>query len=227
MSCTYRISALLVLLLIAGCNNAPQSALNDRGEPKPEYAAAVKAAGEAGITVTCDRDGEVTFLDFHEHPSVSEASVHVKQFPNLKMLNFSSSKLTDADLESIVGASQLEQLGIHGTLVTDDGMQHVAKLTNLRQLNLTDTAITDAGLAKLAGLTSLVRIDLHNTKVTDAGLEHLAGMKDLVWIQLSNTEVSDEAAAMLRQKFPDAQIANDTIEELNTPMLTDAESPDE
>ena len=120
----------LLCTIILGCNNAPQSTLDDRGKPKPEYEAAVKAAGEAGITVTCDKEGEVTFLDFHEHPSVSEASVHVKEFPNLQMLNFSSSKLTDADLANIAGASKLEQLGIHGTLVTDEGMSHVAKLTN-------------------------------------------------------------------------------------------------
>ena len=219
--------ASLLAICVSGCGGGSDSALTDHGTPKPEYAEAVAAAAAAGVMATCDSQGEVTFLDFHAHPDPSNASVHVKQFPNLKMLNFSSSKLTDADLPNLAGASKLEELGLHGTQVTDEGMQHLAGLTSLRQLNLTDTSVGDAGLAKLVGLTSLVRIDLQNTKVTDAGLAHLDGMKDLVWIQLSNTPVTDAAAEALQAQFPDAQITNETIEEMNLPFLPDSELPDQ
>lgn len=223
------LSSLLVFvaLLLPACSTAPTSALNDRGTPKPEYAAAVKAAAAAGVMVTCDKEGEVTFLDFHAHPDASSAAIHVKEFPNLKMLNFSSSKLADVDLVNLVGATKVEELGLHGTQITDSGLQHIAGLTNLRQLNLTDTAVTDAGLAQLTGLTNLVRIDLQNTKVTDAGLQHLHGMKDLVWIQLSNAPVSDEAVDALRAVFPDAQIMNAKIVESNAPLLPDSALPDQ
>ncbi len=216
-----------VCFSISGCGSAPSSKLSDRGTPAAKYKAAAKAAGEAGVMVSCDSEGEVTFLDFHAHPDVASAVHHVKEFPNLKMLNFSSSKLDDTGLANVAELVHVEELGLHGTDVTNAGLAHLAKLAKLRQLNLTDTAVSDEGLPSLAGLKELVRIDLQNTKVTDAGLQHLEQLPNLMYIQLSNCDVTDEAVEALKKKFPDAQVVHGVIEDTsNVPMLTDAELPD-
>lgn len=218
----------LAVVSMVGCGGGgPTSKLTDRGTPKAEYKAAVEAAANDGVVVTCDGEGEVTFLDFHAHPNVSAAAKHVESFPNLSMLNFSSSKLQDADMSMLANAVHVQQLGLHGTEVTDAGLEHLAKLTKLEQLNLTDTGVTDAGLQHLHGLKSLVRLDLQNTKVTDAGLQHLQSLPDLMYVELSNCPVSEEAVEQLRSKFPDAQIINEEIVDTSdVPMLTDAELPD-
>lgn len=221
------ILAVSTLWIFVGCGGSPSSKLSDRGTPKAEYTAAVEAASADGVMVSCDGEGEVTFLDFHAHPDASAASVHVKSFPNLKMLNFSSSKLTDADIVNLADAVHVEELGLHGTDITDAGLDHLAKLSKLRQLNLTDTAVGDAGLAKLTGFTDLVRLDLQNTKVTDEGLQHLEALENLMYVVLSNSPVTEEGVGKLRAKFPDAQVINETIKDTsNLPMLTDDELPD-
>lgn len=217
----------LAAIVSTGCGGSPESKLSDRGTPKAEYAEAANAASADGVVVSCNGEGEVTFLDFHAHPDVSKAALHVTSFPNLKMLNFSSSKLADADLKHVADAVHIEELGLHGTEVTDEGLQHLAKLSKLRQLNLTDTAVSDAGLEKLNGFAELVRLDLQNTKVTDAGLKHLETLENLMYVVLSNSPVTEEGVSQLRAKFPDAQVINETIKDTSDiPMLTDAELPD-
>lgn len=217
----------LACFAISGCGSAPSSKLSDRGTPAAKYKEAAKAAGEAGVMLSCDGEGEVTFLDFHAHPDVAAAVHHVKEFPNLKMLNFSSSKLDDAGLANVADLVHVEELGLHGTNVTNAGLAHLAKLSKLRQLNLTDTSVSNEGLQSLGALKELVRIDLQNTKVDDDGLQHLEQLPNLMYIQLSNCDVTDEAIEALRQKFPDAQIVHGVIEDTsNVPMLTDAELPD-
>ena len=216
----------MTLALLVGCGG-PESDIGKQGDPKPEYAEQVKAAAASGVMVTCDKTGEVSFLDFHAHPDVSGAVLHVREFPNLRLLNFSSSKLTDEDLVHLAAAKNVEELGLHGTQVTDEGIQHLAGMTKLRQLNLTDTAVTDVTLEKLKMFGSLVRIDLQNTKVTDEGLKHLADLKDLVYVQVSATDVTDDGVNQLQVALPDAQILNEEIDYSGgTPMMTDAELPD-
>jgi|GEM_PF-3845239 len=230
-----KVKSVLVVLFAAlvvalcGCDKGPTSDLDNRGTPLAKYKDAVKAASDAGVMWKCDPTGtgEVTFLDFHAHPDVASAVSHVKQFPNVKLLNFSSSKLSDEGLANVADLVNVEELGLNGTSVTDAGLAHLAKMSKLRQLNLTGTEVSDGGLASLAGLTELVRIDLQDTKVTDAGMEHLEQLPNLMYIQLSNCPISEDVLANLRAKFPDAQVICEVIEDTsNVPMLTDAELPD-
>ena len=223
----YLVLACLSIAVLSGCDSGPKSDLDNRGTPAAKYKDSVKAASDAGVMWKCDGTGEVTFLDFHAHPDIASAVTHVKQFPNVKLLNFSSCKLSDSDLANAADLVHIEELGLNGTDITDAGLVHLAKMTKLRQLNLTDTEVGDAGLASLTGFKELVRIDLQNTKVTDAGMQHLEQLPNLVWIQLSNCPISDGVLEQLRAKFPDAQVTCDVIEDTsNVPMLTDAELPD-
>jgi Leucine-rich repeat (LRR) protein len=219
------IEPLYVMLLasvLVGCQQPPPPLSGERGTPNSEYQEAVSAAEKLGVVAYCDDEGEVTFLDFYGARDIPAAIVHVKEFPQLKMLNFSSSNLSDEDMEHLSTAKNVEELGLHGTQITNDGLVHIAGLANLRMLNLNDTQIGDAGLAHVSGLTNLTQLRLQSTQVTDAGLPHIEPLKNLVVVWLSGSQVTAEGAEQLRKVLPGADIVNDEIHEPSgEPLLPD------
>ncbi len=208
------IESLYVMLLasvLVGCQQPPPPLSGERGTPNSEYQEAVSAAEKLGVVAYCDDEGEVTFLDFYGARDIPAAIVHVKKFPQLKMLNFSSSHLSDAEMEHLSTAKNVEELGLHGTQITDDGLIHIAVLTNLSILNLNDTQVGDAGLAHVSGLTNLTQLRLQSTRVTDAGLPHIEPLKNLVVVWLSGSQVTAAGAELLRNTLPEVDIVNDEI----------------
>lgn len=206
--------------LLLGCQQQPSSLTTGRGEAKPEYQEAVAAVKKLGVEVRVDDQGEVTYLDFYGARDVPAAIVYVEKFPHLKMLNFSSTNLSDAEMEHLAGATELEELGLHGTQITDAGLVPVAGLKRLRVLNLNDTQVGDEGLAHLSGLTRLEQIRLQSTRVTDAGLSHLTPLENLVVVWLSGSQVTAEGVARLQQSLPEAEIVNqEIIDRSDEPLL--------
>ena len=80
---------------------------------------------------------------------VGDFSKWLQAFPRLTMLQFKSTKITDA------------------------GLTHLKRLPRLRTLALENAKITDAGLAQLKDLLSLEALNLKGTQVTDAGAQAL------------------------------------------------------
>jgi hypothetical protein len=196
---------------LIGCERASPSLDGDRVEPKAQYRAAVAAAEKLGVVARADDDGEVTYLDFYAVRDVPAAVVYIEKFPNLKLLNFSSTNLSDAEMQYLAGAKKLEELGLHETQITDAGLAHVAGLTNLKVLNLNNTQIGDEGLEHVSGLTQLEQLRLQSTKVTDAGLAHLAPLTELTVVWLSGSQVTPAGAGRLRQSLPEADIVHEEI----------------
>jgi hypothetical protein len=112
-------------------------------------------------------------------------------FEDVASVDFTNLPISDADLESIKGLTQLRHLSLYNTKVTDVGLQHLNGLTRLQKLELVNTRITDAGLVNLKRLTRLQYLFLNDTQVTDAGLEHLQGLTQLDTLMLDNTKVTD------------------------------------
>ncbi len=223
-----QLCAMLLVSVLVGCQQPPPPLSGERGTPKPEYQAAVSAAEKLGVVAYCDDEGEVTFLDFYGARDIPAAIVHVKEFPQLKMLNFSSSHLSDAEMEYLSTAKNVEELGLHGTQITDAGLVHITGLANLKDLNLNDTQVGDAGLAHVSGLTNLTRLRLQSTQVTDAGLPHIEPLKNLVVVWLSGSQVTAEGAEQLRKALPEADIVNDEIIEASgEPLLPALEFQDQ
>lgn len=202
---------MLLVNVLVGCQQPPVPLGSQRGTPKPEYQAAVSAAEKLGVVAHCDDEGEVTFLDFYGVGDVAAAIVHVKEFPRLKLLNFSSANLSDAEMEHLSTAETVEELGLHGTQITDAGLIHIAGLTNLSILNLSDTQVGDAGLTHVSGLTNLVQLRLRSTQVTDRGLSHIEPLKNLAVVVLSGSQVTAAGAEQLSKAMPEADIVNDEI----------------
>lgn len=214
-------ACLLGAAMVGGCSNESATPEGGLHEVKPEYREKVAAVAKLGVVARADSAGEVTFLDFYNVQDAPAAMVHLKEFPHLKKVNFSSNKsLSDADLEHLSAAKRLEELAIHGTDVTDAGLAHLAGLENLKMLNLNETMVGDAGLAHLAGLTTLKQLLLQKTKVTDAGLAHIATLKSLKVVWLSGSQVTADGAAKLRQLLPDTDVIYTEIEDTSgQPLL--------
>lgn len=92
---------------------------------------------------------------------------HLRAFPNLKILDFADTSLSDADLQQLPEFGQLRLLRLNNTLVTDAGIEHLAALSNLEELYLPGTKVTDACLESLGNLPKLKYISLSNTAVTE------------------------------------------------------------
>ena len=73
-----------LLVSWAGCSRSgPEAAL------PPQQAAAFKAITALNAKVAI-RNGEVIYVDFYGTPDVESALVHLKTFPHLEKLNFST-----------------------------------------------------------------------------------------------------------------------------------------
>ena len=78
----------------------------------------------------------------------------------------------------------LKVLDLSKTKITDAGVKKLLPLKNLKWLLLAETSISDAGLDQLAPLTELGRLTLNKTKVTAAGIAQLK--RSIPKIQVNN-----------------------------------------
>ena len=107
--------------------------------------------------------------------------------------------ITDDDLATLRGFTELHSLVLRQTRITDAGLAHLKTMHKLRVLDLDETSVTDVGLAHLAELNSLRGLYLAKTRVTDAGLPALGSMKKLRELGLRGTAVTDAGLASLRE----------------------------
>jgi hypothetical protein len=86
----------------------------------------------------------------------------LKNFPKLRKLDLSGTKLNNNGLGHLVGMKDLKVLDISHTKV-GDVIDPLAKLESLEELNLSDTLVRDSGLKKLYGLKNLKKLNIMNT----------------------------------------------------------------
>jgi hypothetical protein len=102
-----------------------------------------------------DSNGEYLWLgpapvptDFSQDPA--QAIDAVGQLRNLRSLNFSHSRMTDADLEHLLQLSSLERLELDGTEVTAAGLSRLLRsLTQLKILSIRNTGVTASEIKRL------------------------------------------------------------------------------
>ena len=118
------------------------------------------------------------------------------------------SSTTDEQLaEKLKGLENLKPLDLSYTKITDAGLVHLKGLPNLEELDLVGCyKITDAGLVHLKGLTKLEYLNLSYTNITDAGLEHLKGLTKLERLGLRETNITDAGVKSLKEALPDCKI---------------------
>ncbi len=107
-------------------------------------------------------------------------------------------------LEPVV--SQLVTVDLSATKVTDAAVAQLGGASKLRLVRLAETGITDAAIETLLKLPTLESINLYGTKVTDAGVSKLSAMPNLKRLYLWKTAVTPEAIKALQEKLPKCEI---------------------
>lgn len=116
---------------------------------------------------------------------------------NLRLLDLSSTGITDANLVYIKGIISLEELDLFNTAVTDRALVHVAGLSNLKSLSLAWTQVTDAGMEYLVNLGNLEVLDLGKTRITDHGLESLVNLTNLKMLYVEETAITNKGLELI------------------------------
>jgi mono/diheme cytochrome c family protein len=135
-------------------------------------------------------------------------------------------KFDDAALAKLAPlAGSLVDLNLGRTKVTDAGLATLAGASNLQRLRLENTAVTDAGLDHLKGLEKLEYLNLFNTQITDAGLEKLHGIKGLRRLYAWETKATKEGAEKLHAANANAIINLGWDTEIGRPAITPVVAP--
>jgi hypothetical protein len=165
-----------------------------------DKAAVAKAAAEGFIVRKVARNSNVVDVDYvSANPVTREMINDLASFgPNILRLNLRHAGVTDVQVSTIAGFSNLRRLRLEENAITDAAAADIAGLKNLTYLNLTNTKVTDAGLDRLATLPKLSRIYVWGTTITAAAVDKVkAACKDVtVYAGLTAKDVPVETKVM-------------------------------
>lgn len=118
-----------------------------------------------------------------------------------KILYLGYSGATDAMLEKVSAATELESLDLSGNRISDAGIKKLSGLGQLRYLSLERTAISNASAASIGKLRLLEELDVTSTAITDEWVQEVSSAQHLVAFWLAGTRVSDLSVPSL-MKMP-------------------------
>jgi hypothetical protein len=155
--------------------------------PLPQVAEADKAAmakvAQEGFIVRKVANGSnLMDVDYvSAHPVTAEMINDLASVgPNILRLNLRHAGVTDAEVKTIAGFSNLRRLRLEENAITDTAAADIAGLKNLTYLNLANTNVTDAGLDHVSTLPKLSRVYVWGTTITLAAVDKVKAMcKDL------------------------------------------------
>ena len=107
-------------------------------------------------------------------------SLGVDYFGHVTKIDLVPYRNPDSQLHQIGRLRQLEWLQIGGDArVTDDDIASLEGLSNLQALLLYAPDVTDGGLMRIARLSRLERLELQSSSITDNGLRNLQRLSNL------------------------------------------------
>lgn len=115
-------------------------------------------------------------------------------FKELRRLQISGARLTDAGIASLTGCKKLESLELgefhvpfslkgepdcDACSLSTTAVRKIATLGRLKSLSLSHIKLTEGDIESLAALSELQMLDIRSTQITDKSLETLSKMKSL------------------------------------------------
>ncbi len=141
----------------------------------------------------------IDVIDTQRKPITDADLATLDGLTQLKALWIRDVPITGSGLADVHGLTELEVLGLERTKVDDASLQHLKEMPKLINLHLDRTSVTDAGLAYLVG-AKLTALRLGGTNVTNAGMAHIKSLSSLVDLDLENaTQISDAGVAHINQ----------------------------
>jgi Planctomycete cytochrome C/Leucine rich repeat len=147
-----------------------------------DKAAVAKAVEDGFIVRKVAKGSNLVDVDYvSAHPVTPDMINDLASFgPNILRLNLRHAGVTDSEVKTIAGFSNLRRLRLEENAITDTAAADIAGLTNLTYLNLTNTNVTDAGLDQVSTLPKLSRIYVWGTAITPEAVDKVkATCKDL------------------------------------------------
>jgi hypothetical protein len=143
--------------------------------------------------------GDVRSLDISFKRATDADMEYLEGMPYLEFLDLTRTRVTDAGLVHLRRLKRLKRLSLQCLDVTDAGLEHVRRLHELRQLLLGCPKVTDRGLASLKGLVRLRKLWVDGTMVTGSGLGALADLPDLEELSVCGTWITDASLSSIRR----------------------------
>lgn len=107
--------------------------------------------------------------------------------------DFTSTWISDADLDAVSAMPKLRVLRLGQTKIGDTGLERLRALREVRELDLYYAEyITEDGLAHLRGWKQLEKLNLRGTRVTSKVFPHLSALTGLKWLDVAFTQVDDD-----------------------------------
>jgi mono/diheme cytochrome c family protein len=148
-----------------------------------DKAAVAKVVAEGFIVRKVARNSNLVDVDYTSPKAVTPEIMAdlAKLGPNILRLNLRHAGVTDAEVKTIAGFSNLRQLRLEENAVTDAGAKDIATLKEVTYLNLTNTKVTDAGFDAVSSLPKLRRMYVWGTTVTPTAVDKVkAERKDMI-----------------------------------------------
>jgi hypothetical protein len=130
-------------------------------------------------------------------PAIGPVQVYLDQALRLDVKHGASEKLK---LLQGLEAADLQALFLYD--VADADLDSIVHLSGLEELYLCGTELTDAALLGISALGNLKRIYLYQTRISDRGLAYLHGMQGLQGLTSSGNSITDEGLAVFQKAVP-------------------------
>src|SRR5580700_8856252 len=166
-------------------HDAPAEGLDEAPLPRvaeADMAAVAKVLEKGFIVRKAAKGSNLVDVDYvSAHPVTPDMINDLASFgPNILRLNLRHAGVTDAEVKTIAGFSNLRRLRLEENAITDTAAADIAGLKNLTYLNLANTNVTDAGLDQVSTLPKLSRVYVWGTTITLAAVDKVKAMcKDL------------------------------------------------
>ncbi|MGZ3274838.1 MAG: c-type cytochrome domain-containing protein [Caulobacteraceae bacterium] len=168
--------------------------------PEADKAAVAKLVSEGFIVRKVARNSNLVDIDYIlPKPVTPEAIADLAKLgPNILRLNLRRAGVTDAEIKTIAGFTNLRQLRLEENPITDASAKDIAGLKEITYLNLTNTKVTDSGFDQVSSLPKLRRMYVWGTTITPAAVDKVkATRKDMIlYAGLTAKDVKPETKVM-------------------------------
>ena len=140
----------------------------------------------------------------------------IATLPELRRLNISSSRITDAGIERFRTHKKLEHVTLRADGLTDDALGHLAQIETLTGLDLYGSGkpgvapgknFSIAGLQQLRKLSKLDRLWLTNFDIPGGGYDGLKELKHLRELTFMMSNVTERELESLEERCPARRIS--------------------
>ncbi len=172
-------------LTSCGINDADFAAVEHMPDLRELTLASETETTNAGFQVL-NKLTKLEHLSLWSHFGVDDTGCRcLAVMPLLKTVDLRFLNITDATLEHLAQAKNLEVLKLWETKIVGSGFQHFTDHTKLRELEIQGcSSLTGAGLGALAKCSGLTHLDLNRTVADNAGLADVAKLTSLTFLQL-------------------------------------------